>query len=195
MPSKIRYLFFDTETNGLPGKAGRNREKTATARKYSFWPRIVQLAWILTDEHGQILSECCFLVRPDGWEMSPSAQRCHGISTQKAAEEGLPISTVLQKFSLDLWQTKTVIAHNIDFDLPIVGAEFQRARQGNPLVKRSGQCTMKIGADFLQKRPSDPTDSPLHLKSPKGDARFRLAFLVYMVHFTDDLSMVPTMHW
>lgn len=38
------YLFFDTETTGLP------KEYRARTEDVDNWPRVVQLAWALYDE-------------------------------------------------------------------------------------------------------------------------------------------------
>ena len=40
------YVFFDTETTGLPN------DYDAPASDTDNWPRIVQLAWALTDKSG-----------------------------------------------------------------------------------------------------------------------------------------------
>ncbi len=41
---KHMYLFFDTETTGIP----KNRK--APISDSTNWPRLVQLAWLITDE-------------------------------------------------------------------------------------------------------------------------------------------------
>ena len=54
------YLFFDTETTGLP--------KDFKIPRYvvSNWPRLVQLSWIVTDENGNKLKSGDHIVRPSG---------------------------------------------------------------------------------------------------------------------------------
>lgn len=140
-----RLLFLDTETSGLP------RRMEAPTTRADNWPRVVQLAWVMTDLSGQPLSEGNFLVRPNGWRIQPGALRCHGITVQRAMENGVHLSQALRRFAVDLLQSDTVIAHNVAFDSKIVGAEFHRLGQGNPLLRRQLQCTMHIGASFLGK--------------------------------------------
>ncbi len=41
------FLFFDTETTGLP------RNWQAPLEDLDNWPRLVQLAWLLMDENGK----------------------------------------------------------------------------------------------------------------------------------------------
>jgi len=140
-----RYLFFDTETSGLP------RQMDVPLARLDNWPRVVQLAWILTDFQGQVISEQQFLIRPGNWRMQPGALKVHGITLSYARKHGRPLTEVLSRFALDLLQTDSVIGHNVQFDQKILGAEFLRVGQTNPLQKRHAQCTMKIGATYLQR--------------------------------------------
>lgn len=144
-----RYMFFDTETSGLP------RQMDAPVARLDNWPRVVQLAWILTDFQGRVISERQFLIRPGQWRMQPGALRVHGITLRHARQHGRPLSEVLNRFALDLLQTDSIIGHNVQFDQKILGAEFLRVGQTNPLQKRHAQCTMKIGASFLQRQHSE----------------------------------------
>ena len=43
------YLFFDTETTGLP------KRWNAPVTDLENWPRLVQLAWIMYDDRGNML--------------------------------------------------------------------------------------------------------------------------------------------
>lgn len=136
-------MFFDTETTGLP------RQMDAPVARLDNWPRVVQLAWILTDFAGRVISERQFLIQPSNWRMQPGAQRVHGISISDAQQHGLPLIEVLNRFALDLLQTDSVVGHNVQFDQKILGAEFLRVGQTNPLQRRHAQCTMKMGASYL----------------------------------------------
>jgi DNA polymerase III epsilon subunit-like protein len=42
----MTIVFFDTETTGLP------RDYNAPSSKLDNWPRLVQLAWIVSDYDG-----------------------------------------------------------------------------------------------------------------------------------------------
>jgi hypothetical protein len=53
------YLIFDTETTGLP------RNFNAPITDTSNWPRVVQLAWQLHDELGNVIEHKDFLVKPN----------------------------------------------------------------------------------------------------------------------------------
>ncbi len=123
------YLIFDTETTGLPKRW--DAPYTATDN----WPRCIQIAWQLHDEMGHLLAHEDYLIVPEGFDVPYDAEQIHGISTALAAEQGTPLSLVLEKFSRTLAKARYVVGHNIGFDLNIAGAEFHRLRMSNPLDK------------------------------------------------------------
>lgn len=115
------YLIFDTETTGLP------RNKNAPLTDFENWPRLVQLAWQLHDQKGKLLSQQNFIIQPDGFDIPFKAEQVHGISTQRALEEGQDLKQVLQEFAEDLERTQQLVGHNIEFDISIIGSELLRA--------------------------------------------------------------------
>lgn len=139
------YLFFDTETTGIP------RNHDAPASNVENWPRLVQIAWALTDENGKELRSQTFIIRPDGFEIPLGAARVHGITTEMASRLGIEIETVLTAFAEDLSAAKILVAHNIQFDERVVGAEFFRAgRKKSPLAGVSLCCTMRSSTNFCR---------------------------------------------
>ncbi len=121
------YLIFDTETTGLP------KNFNAPVSDTDNWTRCVQIAWQLHDEYGRLMEAENHLVRPDGFNIPFEAESIHGISTELAEEQGIPIREVIQKFSDVLRQAKFVVGHNVNFDINIMGAEFYRLGIENPL--------------------------------------------------------------
>ena len=116
------YLIFDTETTGLP------RNKTAPLTDFENWPRLVQLAWQLHDAKGKLLSQQNFIVKPEGFDIPFKAEQVHGISTQRAIDEGHDLKEVLARFSSDLEKTQALVGHNIEFDISIIGSELLRGQ-------------------------------------------------------------------
>ncbi|MFY0598537.1 MAG: DNA polymerase III subunit alpha [Cyclobacteriaceae bacterium] len=121
------YLIFDTETTGLP------RNKNAPLTDFENWPRLVQLAWQLHDNHGKLISQGNHIVKPEGFTIPFNAQKIHGISTDRALEVGEDLKDVLDKFTIDLKKAKVLVGHNIEFDNKIIGAEFLRTDTDNLL--------------------------------------------------------------
>ena len=144
------YLFFDTETTGLP------ESYDAPASDVENWPRLVQFAWVLTDEDGNELRSQAFIIRPDGFKIPQSATRVHGITTETANRLGIEIKRALAAFVGDLSAAEVLVAHNIQFDERIVGAEFFRAgRKKSPLAGKALYCTMRSSTTFC-KLPGGP---------------------------------------
>lgn len=131
------YLFFDTETTGLP------RNYKAPATDTDNWPRMVQLAYVLCDRHGYELSSGNYIVQPQGFTIPSDAARIHGITTQRAMLEGVAVDTVLQHFERLLAQAHYLVAHNMAFDEKIVGAELIRAGKNNVIDDLPKICTMQ----------------------------------------------------
>jgi DNA polymerase-3 subunit alpha len=121
------YLIFDTETTGLP------KRWDAPITDTDNWPRCIQMAWQLHDALGNCIEHQDYLVQPDGFNIPYDAEKIHGISTELAQEQGVPLTTVLEKFNETLSKTKFIVGQNLKFDLNIMGAEFVRAAIANPL--------------------------------------------------------------
>lgn len=136
------YLFFDTETSGLPLDWYASKSKT------DVWPRIVQIAWLLCDENGTILSEFQTVIKPDGWGIDPGAIDCHGITLEYAMNHGVDIVPVLEKFIEEVNSVDILIAHNVLFDSLIVQAECIRAKIRENIDKKRKYCTMKQSTKF-----------------------------------------------
>lgn len=141
---ETQYLLFDTETNGLP------RRKNVPAESVENWPRIVQLAWGEYNGRGKRLAEASYIIRPDGFTIPRDAERIHGISMAMAKKQGRAIKYVLGQFAVAVGRSRTLVAHNLAFDTPIVRAEFIRAGLVDILAGREGICTMKIGTDVCR---------------------------------------------
>lgn len=170
-PSDIKhncmYLFFDTETTGLP------RRWNAPITDVENWPRLVQLAWIIYDDQGKLLESQNMLVQPDGFVIPPEASRVHGITTAIAKEKGLPIREVMETFAEQIDAASALVGHNISFDECIVGAEFERLRMMTSLFLKPKYCTMKSSTEYCK------------LPGKKGYKSPRLAELHQVLFGTD----------
>src|SRR6185436_10750455 len=80
-PADDGYLFFDTETTGL------SRES-----------RMVQIAWVLCGHDGEEISRACHIIRPEGFSIPRDATAIHGITTERAMAQGIPLAEALEGF-------------------------------------------------------------------------------------------------
>ena len=121
------YLIFDTETTGLP------KRWDAPITDTDNWPRCIQIAWQLHDAMGNCIEHQDYLVQPEGFNIPYDAEKIHGISTELAQQQGIPLTEVLEKFKAVLSKTKFIVGQNVGFDLNIMGAEFHRESVENNL--------------------------------------------------------------
>ena len=136
------YLIFDTETTGLP------QNYNAPLTDFDNWPRLVQLAWQLHDAHGKLLSAKNIIVKPEGFTIPYNAVQVHGITTERAMEEGVDIKEALSIFKEDIEKAQLGIGHNIEFDYNIVGSEYLRAELENELEDLEPLDTKLVSTDF-----------------------------------------------
>jgi len=138
----MKTLVFDTETSGLPSSY------RASFSDIHVWPRIVEIAWIVFDINLAPVSSSSFIVRPDDFQISPGASSVHGITTEMAKEKGSPLRYVLACLAEDLSDIDLLVAHNIDFDFPVVNCEFLRANMPSTLGVKQKYCTMKSSTEL-----------------------------------------------
>lgn len=103
---------------------------------------MVQLACLLYTEEGVLKEEHNYLVKPKGFSIPFAATKIHRITTERALAEGLALETVLNEFKVLLDQNPLLVAHNVNFDHAILGAEYYRQFQQDPLHLVPKFCTM-----------------------------------------------------
>lgn len=136
------FLIYDTETTGLP------KDYNAPPTDVDNWPRMVQIAWQLHDKTGKLIENKNYIVRPDGFDIPYNATQIHGITTEKAMQEGLPLQEVLEEFRKAIAQTKVLGGHNLSFDQGIVGAEFVRMGLDYKEIDLPIADTMELSTEF-----------------------------------------------
>ena len=138
------YIIFDTETTGLPKRWDAPISDTGN------WPRAIQIAWQLHDDMGRLIEHEDYLIRPDGFNIPYDAERIHGISTELAMEEGVPLLDVLEKFNVALSKAKFIVGQNVGFDVNIMGCEYFRMGIESPLGHKVLDTCTENTANLLQ---------------------------------------------
>jgi DNA polymerase III subunit epsilon len=142
-------MAFDCETTGIPDY------KQPSEMPHQ--PHIVELAALLFDDAtGELLEQMHAIVRPDGWEISEETTAIHGITTERAMDEGRPEAEVLAEFLALHSRCALRVAHNEDFDQRIVRIAIKRLGAGATQEERDAiadafkaapkYCTMKADA-------------------------------------------------
>jgi len=131
-----KYLFFDTETTGVP------KNYNAPISDLNNWPRLVQLAWILCDDSGNEISSSNKIIYPNGFSIPAEASKIHKITTEIAMKNGVDLRDTLNKFIEVADKALLIIGHNVSFDINIVGAELLRIASNFRLNHKPSICTM-----------------------------------------------------
>lgn len=137
-------LFIDTETTGLPTR--RNAHHTDLA----VWPRIVSINWAIWESPENEVRNRYYLIRPDNFIIPHDATRIHGISTQIALRDGKQLRVVLKELLDDItrYSPLLIVAHNIEFDIPIVLSELHRAGLPKHIERMPTYCTMVSSTNY-----------------------------------------------
>lgn len=138
------YLFFDTETTGVP------KNWKAPLEDFDNWPRLVQLAYILYDNDGKEVLKKEVIVKPEGFEIPIGASNIHGVTTERANKEGKDLLEVLKDFYEVAKQANVLVCHNYAFDSKVMGVELLRNGLVNIVAERGSICTMLKSVDVCK---------------------------------------------
>lgn len=130
-------LTYDTETTGLPDFKARSSDPAQ--------PHLVQIALILAEDDGTEREAISHIIRPDGWTISPEVTAIHGISHERAMDEGIRESVVTDMFVAMQAKARVRVAHNESFDRRILRIAMTRAGVERDMIElieaRQYYCT------------------------------------------------------
>lgn len=128
--------FFDCETTGLPPKGAK------WDVDYNDFPNIVQLAWSVNGHNNN------YIVYPDGWLIPEESIKVHGITAQRAYEEGVKFEVVAEAFVEDCLNSNLLVGHNIYFDTSVIKAMILRVLGQDWYDRHSVECALYKGKRF-----------------------------------------------
>ena len=171
-------LFYDAETTGLPDFKAPSEA--------AHQPHIVQLAALQVDlDTRQTIQSMDVIVRPHGWTIPDEVAAVHGITTEHAADVGIPERLAVEMF-MDLWNNRNRVAHNEQFDARILRIALMR-HQGNIFHSPSGksvpdiwkegraECTARMATPICALPPTDKMKAVgrFHHKTPNLGEAYR----------------------
>lgn len=142
--SNGEYIFFDTETTGVP------RNYKAPYTDTDNWPRLVQFSWLVGGENKSIIREEDHIIKPVGFVIPNDSSKVHGITTEKALSSGEDLRTIMMKFISDVGKAKYIVGHNVSFDINVVRCECVRLGLKDPFENKSIICTMLSTVDYCK---------------------------------------------
>lgn len=141
------YIFFDTETNGLP------KNYKAPATDVDNWPQVIQIAWTIYDEDEKIVREENYLIDvPFDFEMNDKATDIHGFTKDNIIKYGICIESAMKRFAQACGQSSIIIAHNMNFDSNIILCEMERLSLKDEMILFENihkVCTMEGSKEFV----------------------------------------------
>lgn len=143
----MKILFFDTETTGLP-----DFKQPSSAHHQ---PHVIQAAALLTDSRGNELREWNTLIKTsEDATMHPLAYRAHGISLQKANDEGIEMEEAWRQFTDLVSEASIVVGHNVPFDLRMMRIMGYRVNGFEWDCPADYMCTMRMACPIVNLPPT-----------------------------------------
>ena len=135
----MKLTFYDTETTGFYDP------KAAPSAKHQ--PYLVQLSWI-TDFDGEV-KENDYIIKPENWVIPQKSIDVHGITNERARDEGVPIKVAIKHFLRDYTIADEIVCHNLKFDEAIIDIALVRNYLDMLPVKKK-TCTMLGTMEILK---------------------------------------------
>jgi len=158
-------IYYDTETTGLPNFKARSADPIQ--------PHLVQLALVTCNDTGAEVAAISVIIRPDGWTIPAEVTAIHGISHERAMDEGVREALAVEMFVVAQGRAGLRVAHNESFDRRIMRIAMTRDGLKRDFIEaieaRASYCTCN-SAKFIMNLP--PTERMLAAgvrgaKSPK----------------------------
>ena len=127
----MKILISDTETAGLYTPSMPSKDPAQ--------PHIVSVAAQLVDAHCNGLEELDLMVKPDGWTIPAEAIEIHGITNERAMDEGIGEDEVLHQLLCLQAKADLRAGYNQPFDSRIVRLGLYRHARG--LLREYGYGT------------------------------------------------------
>lgn len=140
-----KVLSYKTETNGLPNWRARSDDESQ--------PHLVRLSAVLYNaETKEELESMDVIVRPEGWEIPQETINVHGITVEKAVQEGVSEVSAINTFNDLVARADSVVSSNKQFNSRIIrialkrySEDYQQEAWSNN--KDNHYCAMKMAKD------------------------------------------------
>jgi len=162
-------LFLDTETTGI-NKA---------------IDRVVQIAWIVADYDGSIITKKSFIIKPDGFYIPRQSTAIHGITNEIAQKSGKSLENVFEQLAEDAEDAEMLVAHNASFDIGFLKGEFANLDIEYPFNSLKTICTMMVSTNYCR---FQKTNGMSGYKRPKLEELHFFLFKEYFNNAHDALA-------
>lgn len=118
----MKPIIYDTETTGLPDW----KEPSESPQQ----PHLVEIAAPLFDGTTEV-DRFHAIIRPDGWDIPEEVAKIHGITMERAMDEGIPEAEAIWRFLCLHERADMRVAHNESFDARILRIALKRYGNGS----------------------------------------------------------------
>jgi DNA polymerase III epsilon subunit-like protein len=141
----MNYIAFDFETSGLP-RGRRNTKVTPETLHLFDGCRAVSLSAARFSQRGRLIDTFDAIIKPEDFVIGEDSFAVHGISHEKALKEGRPFTEVFIDFLKFVGpRTKTLVAHNAQFDISVLYSEMLRHQLNTEQVDTFVfRCTLEL---------------------------------------------------
>ena len=147
----MMILAYDTETTGLPDWRAPSDMPSQ--------PHLVQLALIVALPTGRVIETINVLIRPAGWVISEEVSKIHGITHQRAMDEGIEEADAVAMFTRRQGPDVLTIAHNLNFDRRIMRIAMLRSGASKAQIEDRerwpSHCTMQQATPLVNAPPTE----------------------------------------
>lgn len=148
------HLAIDCESTGL-----FDYTKPADAEGQ---PRVCQIGMIWLDHDLSVKGEAEYLVRPDGWSISPEATAINGLTQDMLEQHGTSINTALERYAEAIDTRHIIVGFNVPYDIKLMRGELRRYQMEDRYMQTRTLCVMQgcrdiVGARTKQGRKKNPT--------------------------------------
>ena len=201
----MRILVFDTETTGVIPRGIKN----VTMTNLDSLPHIVQISYVICDSDysGKIVKIANHIIRiPKNIIMDDKNISIHRITNEMSQKNGEELGQILIQFANDLNGINQIVAHNIEFDLNIIKAEYYRLSQQSAntekhllylncyeklnSMNKKMYCTMKETTDICNVTAVNIMDGKTFVKWPSLAELHNYLFGIIPIHLHNSLHDV-----
>lgn len=154
-------LFYDTETTGLPDW------KSPSEAEHQ--PHIVEIGAALLDDELNIIERYEAIIKPDGWVIPGEMTAIHGISHERAMDEGVSEQEAVEAFLALHDKGSLRIGHNASFDDRILRIALKRYfddELADQFKEGSKFCTMWESLNIVKLPPTEAMQKR-NMRGPK----------------------------
>jgi DNA polymerase-3 subunit epsilon len=142
----MTILALDTETTGF--------HKGNLPLDHPEQPYIVELAAQLCEDDGRLISGFSLVIN-NGVEIPEKTAAIHGITTERAAQIGVPPRSAFEIFDHLYQKADLIIAHNTKFDKAILETAMSRRHGRETRITKPCFCTMEAATQIANLPPTE----------------------------------------